>query len=66
MKKLLTIILTIILIAQAIPTMAANPKEVVIEGTIEVVDVINRQITILDWDNKLHTIGLPKETNRRR
>ena len=62
MKKLLTIILTIILIAQAIPTMAANPKEVVIEGTIEVIDVINRQITVLDWDNKLHTIDLLKET----
>ncbi|WP_406242745.1 hypothetical protein ACF3M2_01945 [Tissierella carlieri] len=61
MKKLITFILATILIIQAVPSIAANPKEITIEGTIEVIDIVNRQITILDWDDNLHTIDLPKE-----
>lgn len=62
MKKTLILLLTTMLLLQTIPSMAATPKEITISGTIEVIDIINRQITILDWDNKLHTIDLPKET----
>lgn len=60
MRRTLTLILTIILLFQTIPSIAAN--EIRVEGTIEVIDIVNRQITVLDWDDKLHLIDLPIET----
>lgn len=62
MRKVLTSILMLVLLLQSVPSFALNSGDITIEGTIEVIDIANRQITILDWDDNLHTIDIPKET----
>lgn len=66
-KRILTLMLMLTVLVQGIPSVAAStkkspPKKTLIEGTIEIIDIKNRQITILDWNEKLHTVDLLKKT----